>query len=98
MNITSAGIGSGLDLEGIIEAYINAEAIPTEIRLQNKEIRLTTELSGVGQFKSALSTFESVVKKLGATDAFNSFVSSPCFSMTSSLRSLSLHLFYRRFP
>ncbi|WP_448563699.1 flagellar filament capping protein FliD [Thalassotalea ganghwensis] len=71
MNITSAGIGSGLDLEGIIEAYINAEAIPTEIRLQNKEVRLTTELSGVGQFKSALSTFESVVKKLGAADAFN---------------------------
>jgi len=71
MNITSAGIGSGLDLEGIIEAYINAEAIPQEIRLQNKEVRLTTELSGVGQFKSALSTFQSVVNKLDTTEDFN---------------------------
>lgn len=52
MNITSAGIGSGLDLEGIITAYINAEAIPSEIRLQEKEDRLKTEISGVGAFKS----------------------------------------------
>jgi flagellar hook-associated protein 2 len=71
MNITSAGIGSGLDLEGIIEAYINAEAIPQEIRLQKKEDRLKTEISGLGQFKSALSSFESVLKKLSKTDAFN---------------------------
>jgi flagellar hook-associated protein 2 len=71
MNITSAGIGSGLDLEGIIEAYIAAEAVPTEVRLQNKEDRLTTELSGVGQYKSALSNFESILKKLSDTDDFN---------------------------
>lgn len=71
MNITSAGIGSGLDLEGIIEAYINAEAIPTEVRLQKKEDRLNTELSGVGQFKSALSGFDSVINKLKDLEDFN---------------------------
>ncbi|GHF80291.1 flagellar filament capping protein FliD [Thalassotalea marina] len=71
MNITQAGIGSKLDLEGIIEAYINAEAIPREIRLQRKEERLNTELSGVGQFKSALSSFESILKKLSDTSDFN---------------------------
>ncbi|GHE80999.1 flagellar filament capping protein FliD [Thalassotalea profundi] len=75
MNITSAGIGSGLDLEGIITAYIDAEAIPQEIRLQNKEERLTTELSGVGQFKSALSNFESVLKKLNSPEDFNKQIS-----------------------
>jgi flagellar hook-associated protein 2 len=71
MNITSAGIGSGLDLEGIIEAYINAEAVPSEIRLQEKEGRLKTEISGVGTFKSALSKFEDILKKLSTTDSFN---------------------------
>ncbi|GAA5132071.1 flagellar filament capping protein FliD [Thalassotalea piscium] len=75
MNVTSAGIGSGLDLEGIIEAYINAEAIPHELRLQNKEKRITTELSGVGQFKSALSNFQSVLKKLGSPEDFNKQIS-----------------------
>jgi len=71
MNITSAGIGSGLDLEGIIEAYINAEAVPNEIRLQEKEDRLKTEISGVGSFKSALSNFETILKKLSDPEDFN---------------------------
>lgn len=71
MNITSLGIGSGLQLESIVEAYINAEAIPNEIRLQEKEDRLGLELSGVGSFKSSLSTFDSILKKLAEPDAFN---------------------------
>ena len=70
-SITSLGIGSGLDLEGIVTAFIDAEAIPTEIRLQEKEERLTLELSGVGSFKSALSTFNETLEKLADADAFN---------------------------
>jgi flagellar hook-associated protein 2 len=69
--ITSLGIGSGLQLESIVEAYINAEAIPQEVRLQEKEERLTLELSGVGSFKSALSSFDDILKKLTENDAFN---------------------------
>ncbi|MGJ8692788.1 MAG: flagellar filament capping protein FliD [Thalassotalea sp.] len=71
MNITQAGIGSGLELESIIEAFITAESVPTEIRLQDKEDRTRTELSGVGSFKSALSQFQSVLKKLDTIDEFN---------------------------
>jgi len=70
-NITSLGIGSGLQLESIIEAYINAEAIPQEIRLQEKEERLGLELSGVGSFKSALSSFNDILEKITEDDAFN---------------------------
>jgi len=70
-SITSLGIGSGLDLEGIVTAFINAEAIPTEIRLQEKEDRLNVELSGIGSFKSALSTFNTTLEKLAKADAFN---------------------------
>lgn len=70
-SITSLGIGSGLQLESIVEAYINAEAIPQEVRLQEKEERLTLELSGVGSFKSALSSFNDTLEKLTASDAFN---------------------------
>ncbi len=70
-NITSLGIGSGLQLESIVEAYINAEAIPQEIRLQEKEDRLGLELSGVGSFKSSLSSFNDILKKLTETNAFN---------------------------
>jgi flagellar hook-associated protein 2 len=71
MQVTSLGIGSGLDLESLVEAFIDAEAIPEEIRLQQKEERLDLELSGVGSFKSALSSFDSILEKLSEDDAFN---------------------------
>ena len=70
-NITSLGVGSGLDLEAIVTAYVNSQAVPQEVRLQEKEERLNLELSGVGSFKSALSEFNSVLKKLTKDDAFN---------------------------
>lgn len=71
MNITQAGIGSGLDLESIIEAFVTAESVPQEIRLQEKEDRYKTELSGIGSLKSALSTFQSVANKLKDISDFN---------------------------
>jgi flagellar hook-associated protein 2 len=71
MNITSAGIGSGLDLESIITAFVTAESVPTEIRLQEKEERLNLELSGIGSFKSALSSFQSVIDKLKSADSLS---------------------------
>ncbi|WP_286271724.1 flagellar filament capping protein FliD [Thalassotalea hakodatensis] len=71
MNITSAGVGSGLDLESIIEAFVTAESIPTEVRLQEREDRVKAELSGLGTFKSALSTFQSVADKLASIDDFS---------------------------
>lgn len=71
MNITNLGIGSGLPLEDLVTAFINAEAIPQEIRLQTKQESLSLELSGVGSFKSSLSTFQSILEKLSAENAFN---------------------------
>lgn len=71
MNITQAGIGSGLDLESLIEAFVTAESVPTEIRLQEKEDRVKTELSGIGSFKSALSTFQTAAEKLESVDDFS---------------------------
>lgn len=81
-NITSLGIGSGLQLESILEAYINAEAVPQEIRLQEKQERLELELSGVGSFKSALSSFDDILQKLSQNNAFNKQVVS---SSTSAI-------------
>jgi len=70
-NITSLGIGSGLQLESLVTAFIDAEAIPNEIRLQEKQDSLELELSGVGSFKSALSSFDTILDKLTASAAFN---------------------------
>ena len=62
--ITSAGVGSGLDLESIIQATVNAEDLPRVKRFQDTEKRLTVELSGLGAVKSSLSAFQDIIKKL----------------------------------
>ncbi|REL26036.1 hypothetical protein DXX93_05260 [Thalassotalea euphylliae] len=71
MSFTNLGIGSGLPLNALVEGLLNAEAIPTENRLNTQEQTLELELSGVGSFKSALSSFQTTVDKLAAENAFN---------------------------
>lgn len=71
MSVSSLGIGSGLDLESLVQGYVVAEGLPAENRLVKKEEELTLELSGVSSFKSALSQYNSVLNKLSDPDAFN---------------------------
>lgn len=68
--ITSAGVGSGLDVESIISALVNAERAPKEASFQRLEIRTNAQISGVGQLKSALSALQDSLDNLTA-DNFN---------------------------
>ncbi|WP_125783357.1 flagellar filament capping protein FliD [Pseudoalteromonas rubra] len=68
--ITSAGIGSGLDLESIISATVSAERNPKLQRLLEKEDSLKVELSSIGEVKSALSKLQDTFEKLADMDNF----------------------------
>ncbi|GAB2924884.1 flagellar filament capping protein FliD [Rheinheimera gaetbuli] len=68
--ITSAGVGSGLDLESIIQATVNAEDLPRMKRFEETKTRFNVELSGVGAVKSSLSAFQDIIKKLADPDNF----------------------------
>lgn len=65
--LTSTGLGSGLDINSIVEQLVAAERAPTANRLTQRESRANEELSALGKFKSALATFKDSVAKL--TDA-----------------------------
>lgn len=69
--ITSAGIGSGLDLESIISASLNAENVPKMTAFNKKDQALQVELSAIGEVKSALSTLQDTIEKLADPDNFN---------------------------
>lgn len=71
-NISSAGIGSGLDIEGLVSQLIAAERQPAQNRLDRREARLQAELSAYGAFKGALSAFQSALSGLTTADAFQS--------------------------
>lgn len=69
--ITSPGLGSGLDVNAIIEAIVNADKAPIEFRLNRREAIAQTTLSGLGSLKSALSSLKAATEKLDSTSDFN---------------------------
>ncbi|WP_406666979.1 flagellar filament capping protein FliD [Gallaecimonas sp. GXIMD1310] len=69
--ITNAGIGSGLDLESIINVYVNAQKKPQEALLNKREDTFNTQLSGVGKLKAALATFQETLGKLADAASFD---------------------------
>ena len=58
------GIGSGLDINGIVKALVDAEAAPKSAQLNRLERATTAKFSGLGQFRSALSEFQTALKDL----------------------------------
>ncbi len=54
-SIISSGIGSGLDIGGIVQQLVAAEGQPLETRLTLKESKAQAKLSAFGSLKSSLS-------------------------------------------
>jgi flagellar hook-associated protein 2 len=52
--ITATGIGSGLDVSGIVSQLVEAERAPQAFLLDRREAELQAQLSGFGTLKSAL--------------------------------------------
>lgn len=75
-SITSAGVGSGLDLESIIKASVDAENIPKLQSFAQKQEALQVELSALGEVKSAISQLNDTVEKLADIENFNKRTSS----------------------
>lgn len=69
--ITSAGVGSGLDLEAIINVSLQAEDAPKQARFEQKESSLNIQLTALGQIKSDLGAFESTLETLKDISNFN---------------------------
>jgi len=68
--ISSPGIGSGLDINGLIGALMAAERLPLGVMNTRKE-ELGTDLSAYGRLKGAISDFQSAMTGLGSTDKFS---------------------------
>lgn len=71
------GLGSGLDVNGIVTSLMAVERQPlTQLETQKKTFE--TQLSSYGQLKSAISTFQTAMDDLGDIEKFQ------IFSATSS--------------
>lgn len=69
--ITNAGVGSGLDLEAIISATLQASNQPKLQKFASRESELSVQLTGIGGIKSVMSKLQDVFEELASPDEFN---------------------------
>lgn len=62
--IVSTGIGSGLDVAGLVQQLVAAEGQPAEFRFARKEAGVTAKISAYSSVKGALSDFQTEIDKL----------------------------------
>ena len=70
-SISSPGIASGLDVNGIISKLMELERQPLN-RLTTKEANYNAKLTAYGSIKGALSSLQVAAASLAATTTFNS--------------------------
>jgi len=70
---TSAGAagGSVIDVGTLVSELVSASQAPQEAIIQNQTQAVTTEISAVGQLKSALSNFQSSLSAIDTPSAFD---------------------------
>ena len=99
MAITSAGVGSGLDVEGIVSGLMELERRPLT-RLDTKESTYQSKLSAYGTVKSYLSTLQTAATSLATASTFtgksasvsDSTVLSAAASSTAAAGSYSINV------
>ena len=74
-SITSLGVGSGLDLEALVQNLLAAESRPIQL-LESRKANIDLKISGFGQVRSALSEFQSAVSALNTAEAFRGILAS----------------------
>jgi len=71
-SITSTGLGSGIDVNGLVTKLVSAEQTPATNRLNTKEAGLQAKISALGTIKGALSDFQTAVHALKSASSFSS--------------------------
>lgn len=86
--ITSPGIGSGLDVTGIVTGLVQAEQTPFDARVAVQEEETTEKITALGSLVSATTAFEEAAEKLTDTSLFEvNQVSSSTSNFSSSVDS-----------
>jgi len=68
--ISFSGLGSGLDVQGIVSALVNAEGQPRQQLLQSQLDGYNTTLSALGKLKSAASAVQTAAEAFQNLDTF----------------------------
>lgn len=80
VTLASPGIGSGLDINGLVTSLVSAEITPATQRLSTQQTRINVELSAIGSLRGALSGVNTALTAL--TSAMNTAASKATVNST----------------
>lgn len=86
--ISSAGVGSGLDVNSIVTQLMAIEQQPLKA-LDTKQAEYQAQLSAYGQLQGALSSFQSAMQGLSTASQFNAVTAMPSDSTVASASATS---------
>jgi len=84
--ISATGIGSGLDIQGLVDSLVAAERAGSDLALNRQSVRLQSKFSALGALKSSLSTFQG---SLAGITSLNDFAAKKASSSDSSALTVS---------
>ncbi len=64
------GLGTGMDIDGIVKSMVAAEQAPKQTQLANLEKTTTARITAVGALKSAISEFQTALEALNKPEQF----------------------------
>lgn len=70
-SVSSAGIGSGLDVESIVTKLMNVEKVPLT-KLQSTASAIDSKISAYGTIQSQFASLQDIANKLATASAWNS--------------------------
>lgn len=76
------GIGSGMDINGMVGALVQAETAPKAAQLARLDKSAEAKFSALGQLQSALGTFQSALKDLNKASLYDNLKASSSASDT----------------
>lgn len=68
--IQSPGIGSGLDINALVDKLVAAERMAGDAQLTRRESKATLQISALASLKGTLSSFQDTLEPLKDTDGF----------------------------
>lgn len=71
--LSSAGIGSGLDVNAIVTALVNAKSAGPQAQITNKATQTNAKLTGLTALGSGLTSLQGALAKLTSASTFSSY-------------------------
>jgi len=68
--LSSPGLGSGLDINGLVTQLVAAERAPVQAQITRRQTSVVTEISALGSLKGALADFQTALSQLRTTNVF----------------------------